>query len=158
MKRSKPPPRHTPLRSTSPGPTRQAWINRTTKPLAKVGKQKAKRQAKNAEYYRSAEWRAKKKAVHARDDYQCAESVVMENPCYPPGVATITDRCPNRGEIVNGKQTARGLVAEEVGYFHRGNPDSIDRIVTRCRECDRRLTPQERINHSNGFHNSRSST
>lgn len=78
--------------------------------LAKVGKQKAKRQARNREYYASAEWRAKRKAVFERDGYQCTEEI--------KGIAWLTSedwysddpleepprpRCPNRGEIVNGK-------------------------------------------------------
>jgi len=137
----------------SPGPTRRAWINRTVKqgakrknPLAKIGKQKAKRQARNAGYYKSAEWRAKRTAVFERDGYQCREIIYNV-----PHVGAPSFRCPNRGEIVNGKQTARGLVAEETGYMHRGIPDAIDRIKTRCRGCDRRLTPLERVNHANGF-------
>lgn len=123
--------------------------------LAKVGKQKAKRQKANAEYYRSAEWRAKRKAVFERDGYQCVEKLTVRRVLCFQGeelaAGTYKTRCPTRGEIVNGKQTARGLVAEEKGYQHRGHPDAIDRIVTRCRECDRRLTPLERANHFGGF-------
>lgn len=155
---------------SAPGPTRRAWINRTTKkarkprkPLAKVGKQKAKRQARNAEYYRSAEWRAKRKAVFARDGYQCTETVPSETNTgthivwsHQVSRLVVAIRCPNRGEIVNGKQTARGLVCEERSYGHRGNPDRIDTCTTRCKDCDRRRTPLERANHSHGFNNRQS--
>lgn len=127
---------------------RSAGIGSARKPLAKVGKQKAKRQARNAEYYRSAEWRAKRKAVFERDGYRCTERVPYDSRFHEDHAI----RCPNRGEVVNGKQTARGLVCEERSYGHRGNPDRIDTCTTRCRECDRRCTPRERINHANGFH------
>jgi hypothetical protein len=115
------------------------------KPLNKRGAGKAKRQQRNAAYYKSAEWRAKRKAVFERDDYRCVE-LVDRDPLWAPD-----GRCPMRGEIVNGKQTARGLVAEESGYQHRGIEGAIDRIKTRCKDCDRRLTPLERINHRYGF-------
>lgn len=124
-------------------------------PLAKVGKQKAKRMQKNREYYASAEWRAKRKAVFERDGYRCTEIVpvfvfyLMDG--YDPLRKVGEVRCLNRGEIVNGKQTARGLVCEEVSYGHRGNPDRIDTCKTRCKDCDRGLTPLERINHAHGF-------
>ena len=117
-----------------------------------------KRVQRNREYYASAEWRAKRKAVFERDGYRCVETVYVsvdisgwDSLDEPPLYAPMPARCPNRGEIVNGKQTARGLVAEEKSYGHRGHPDAIDRIVTRCKDCDRRLTPFERINHANGF-------
>jgi hypothetical protein len=45
------------------------------KPIAKLGKQKAKRQARNRAYYASSEWRAKRKAVFQRDGYQCTETL-----------------------------------------------------------------------------------
>ena len=122
--------------------------------LAKVGKQKPKRQAKNREYYASPEWRAKRKAVFARDGYRCTE-IVLHCDWRGTEIERWQERCPGSGEIVNGKQTARGLVAEETGYQHRGILDAIDRIKTRCKDCDRRLTPLERINHVNGFSNHR---
>lgn len=126
------------------------------KPLAKVGKQKSKRQARNAAYYKSPEWRAKRKAVFERDGYQCVEEFagIQRDAWMPFGMGyPVLVRCPNRGEIVNAKQTARGLVCEETSYGHRGNPTRIDTCKTRCRDCDRRLTPFERINHSRGFNN-----
>jgi hypothetical protein len=126
--------------------------------IAKVGKAKPGKVARNKAYYASPEWRAKKKAVHERDGYQCVEMV----PVYAmalwdgnPGRVVGNIRCPNRGEIVNHKQTARGLVAEETSYFHRGVEGSIDKIKTRCKDCDRRLTPLERANHAQGFNGSR---
>lgn len=119
-------------------------------PIAKVGKQKAKREARNKAYYASAEWRAKRKAVFERDGYQCVER--FKEPTTFAQMATAPEiRCPNRGEIVNHKQTSRGLVAEEKSYGHRGVEGAIARIVTRCKDCDRRLTPLERINHAHGF-------
>lgn len=126
------------------------------KPIAKRNEGKrAKRRKRNADYYASPEWRAKKKAVHKRDGYQCTEKVrVRRVLCFEGeelAAGTYSTRCPNRGEIVNGKQTARGLVAEETSYFHRGTEGSIDKIVTRCKDCDRRLTPLERANHAQGF-------
>jgi hypothetical protein len=136
------------------------------KPIAKVGKQKAKRQARNKAYYASVEWRAKRKAVFERDGFQCVETREMDMSEYrdrirhgvPLGGVVVARwslgvriRCGNRGEVVNGKQTARGLVCEESSYGHRGNPEYIDTCKTRCRDCDRRLTPLERINHANGF-------
>jgi hypothetical protein len=128
---------------------------KSRKPIAKVGKQKAKRQARNRAYYASPEWRAKRKAVFQRDGYQCTETLQWLGAGFSEGDSKQEVRCPNRGEIVNGKQTARGLVAEETGYQHRGIPHAIDRIKTRCKDCDRRCTPLERINHSHGFHNGR---
>lgn len=131
------------------------------KPLAKVGKGKVKRMAGNKAYYASAEWREKKRAVHERDDFQCVEKVKVRRVLVfegeEVGMGKYTTRCPNRGEVVNGKQTARGLVAEEEGYQHRGVAGSIDRIKTRCKDCDRRLTPLERVNHTHGFNNQRHS-
>lgn len=117
-------------------------------PIAKRGAGKAKRQARNAAYYKSAEWKAKRLAVFERDGFQCTEEMPYDSRTHLWG-----ERCPARGEIVNGKQTGRGLVCEEVGYMHRGIPDRIDTCTTRCRDCDRRLTPLERINHSHGFNN-----
>lgn len=127
---------------------------RRTPPIKKVNPEKrAKRAKRNQDYYKSAEWRAKKKAVHERDGYQCVESIPIANPT----LLALIDwprremRCPNRGEVVNGKQTARGLVCEETSYGHRGIPDRIDTCKTRCKDCDRRRTPLERANHAHGF-------
>lgn len=128
---------------------RRSPMPRRQKPLAKTGPGKVKRQARNREYYASPEWRAKKKAVHERDGYQCTEWIPLR--LYGAPIGGCETRCPNRGEVVNGKQTARGLVAEETSYSHRGIPDRIDGIKTRCKDCDRRLTPLERVNHSHGF-------
>jgi hypothetical protein len=140
-----------------------------TKPIAKVGKAKAKREARNKAYYASPEWRAKKKATHERDGYQCVEMLsdgrVTQLTCVrsPYGCwyssfsfPDVRVRCPNRGEIVNGKQTARGLVCEEESYGHRGREGDISRCKTRCKDCDRRRTPLERANHAQGFRVSRS--
>lgn len=125
-------------------------MQRRSKPIAKVGKQKPKREARNRAYYASPEWRAKKKAVHERDGYRCTEMALPPHVWYPTTCEPFV-RCPNRGEIVNGKQTARGLVCEEVSYRHRGVEGYIDTCRTRCKDCDRRRTPLERINHANGF-------
>lgn len=130
-----------------------ASVRKPQKAIAKVGTQKAKRQAKNAAYYKSPEWRSKKKAVHERDGFQCVEKVMVFMPQRDEDRPRFRVRCPNRGEIVNGKQTARGLVCEEVSYGHRGVEGYIDTCKTRCADCDRRLTPLERINHSRGFNN-----
>lgn len=128
------------------------------KAIAKVGKQKAKRQAKNAAYYKSPEWRAKKQAVHERDGFQCVETVEVPTAWFLDGdEMVLVVRCPNRGEVVNHKQTARGLVCEEVSYGHRGVEGYIDTCKTRCRDCDRRRTPLERANHVHGFNNGISS-
>lgn len=144
-----------------------SWYNRVSKSvhsgikqkpkkaIRKVGKQKAKRQARNRAYYASAEWKAKKTAVHERDGFQCTEVFRFRSVLVFQGEETdfgMRDvRCQNRGEIVNHKQTSRGLVCEEVSYGHRGVPDYIDTCKTRCKDCDRRLTPLERINHAHGF-------
>lgn len=140
-----------------PGATRRDYPKRSTKPIKSRGPAKAKREARNKAYYASAEWRVKRKAVFVRDQYQCTETFAAFHTVEGRREIVGYLRCPNRGEIVNGKQTARGLVAEEQGYLHRGIPDSIDRIVTRCKDCDRRLTPRERANHTNGFNNGRRS-
>lgn len=105
-----------------------------------------RRRTANAKYYSSSEWREKRKMTFERDGYQCVEIVEADF-----RVAVDYMRCPNRGEVVNGKQTARGLVCEEFSYQHRGVPQRIDTCKTRCRDCDRRLTPLERINHAHGF-------
>ena len=125
---------------------RTGFLKRSGK-LKPRGAGKAKRQARNAAYYRSAEWRAKRNAVFERDGYRCTEIVGPLSPLYEG----LRGRCPNRGEIVNGKQTGRGLVCEETSYGHRGIPDRIDTCKTRCKDCDRRRTPMERANHFNGF-------
>lgn len=124
---------------------------------------RAKRERKNRDYYASAEWRAKKKVVHERDGYRCVERIpaTLGGMAYPPIFDMRRDekghystRCLGQGAFINGKQTARGLVAEEKSYGHRGTPGNIARIVTRCRDCDRRLTPLERANHASGFQKS----
>lgn len=136
-----------------------------SKPIAKIGKSKAKRQARNQAYYHSAEWRAKRKAVFARDGYRCTERIpydIAAANCgaliLPSGIfdtrresnGRYTTRCLAHGEIVNGQQTAKGLVCEETSYGHRGIPGRIDTCRTRCRDCDRRQTPLERANWANG--------
>jgi hypothetical protein len=141
---------------SSRGSTKQGKGGKARKALAKVGKQKAKRVAKNREYYASAEWRAKRKAVFERDFYQCTETITVQKALSFAGEVLnmgrpYSVRCPNRGEVVNGKQTGRGLVCEETSYGHRGVEGAIDRIKTRCKGCDRRRTPLERINHAAGF-------
>lgn len=118
-----------------------------TKPMRKVGASKAKRRQRNADYYKSAEWRSKRKAVFERDGYRCTENLRLRDIVMGEFVV----RCSNSGEIVNGKRTARGLVCEEVSYGHRGIPDRINTCRTRCKDCDRRLTPLERVNHRYGF-------
>jgi hypothetical protein len=126
-------------------------MDKKRKPIAKKNPiNRAKRAKRNQDYYSSAEWKAKKKAVHERDGFRCVEMI-------PYGIraseaeGTVWLRCPNYGTNISGKQTARGLVAEEKSYGHRGIPGNIDRIVTRCKDCDRRLTPFERANHAHGF-------
>lgn len=117
--------------------------------------QRSRRRLKNAKYYASAEWKAKKKAVHERDGYRCVEMIpytIRGGGLWTGvGLDVVRLRCPNMGMNINGKQTSKGLVAEEKSYGHRGTPGAIDRIVTRCKDCDRRLTPLERANHAHGF-------
>jgi hypothetical protein len=125
------------------------------KPIPKVGPGKAKREARNRAYYALKEWREKKAAVHERDGFQCVERIATFSDNFGNDEPAFMHRCPNRGEIVNGKQTARGLVCEEKSYGHRGHEGRIDRLVTRCKDCDRRLTPLERANHAQGFNNQR---
>src|SRR4051812_37190242 len=61
-------------------------------PIAKVGKQKAKREARNKAYYASPEWRAKRKAVFERDGYQCVE--MLKEPTTFAQMATAPEfRC-----------------------------------------------------------------
>lgn len=127
-------------------------LNGNRKPIAKQGKKHAKRVVRNREYYASAEWRAKRKLVFARDGFQCVEMIpytMLPSAYNLP--SSLRLRCENFGMNINGKQTARGLVCEEKSYGHRGKPDYIDTCVTRCKECDRRLTPLERANHAQGF-------
>lgn len=135
----------------------------TRKPMARENTAtRSKRRTRNAEYYKSPEWRAKKKAVHERDGYRCTERLFVPSDSqawhYPDAFdarrardGSWSIRCMNTGEIVNGKQTARGLVCEETSYGHRGVPDRIDTCRTRCKDCDRRQTPLERVNHAQGF-------
>lgn len=118
---------------------------RRGKPIASRGKQKPKREARNASYYKSAEWRAKRRAVFARDGYRCTE-VWSEYELTGRGSVKPSIRCPNYDET----ETGVGLIAEEEGYQHRGIPDAIDRVRTRCRWCDRKRTPQERANWMRG--------
>lgn len=131
--------------------SRGSILKKSGKPIkASNPDKRARRRKKNQDYYQSAEWRAKRKAVFERDGYRCVEMI-------PYGLkgreveGTVWIRCPNFGMNINGKQTGKGLVCEESSYFHRGVPDRIDTCKTRCRECDRRLTPLERVNHAQGF-------
>src|SRR3954464_4818218 len=90
---------------------------RSTTPVKKFNPEKrAKRQKQNQEYYKSAEWRAKRQAGFARDGFQCVELLTVRAVFDVEGDVTASMRCDNFGEVVNGKQTSRGLVCEEVSY------------------------------------------
>jgi hypothetical protein len=119
----------------------------TTKIVSANPEKRGRRELSNRKYYASAEWREKKRLTHERDGHQCVELVAafVDNDGRPREEFGIT-RCANRGEIINGKQTARGLVCEETSYGHRGIPGRIDSCKTRCKAHDRRLTPLERAN------------
>lgn len=139
-----------------PTPKRRfSSIKRPSKSAAQQAAQKlregntakrAKREQKNQDYYQSAEWRAKRKAVFERDGYQCVE-VVLGDPYFTADCrVTPVDRCDVRGEIVNGKQTSKGLEADEESYGHRGIPGAIDRVKTRCTQHHRLRTVLTRAN------------
>lgn len=143
-----------------PTPKRRfSSIKRPSKSAAQQAAQKlregntakrAKREQKNRSYYQSAEWRAKRKAVFERDGYRCVEvENEMGGERDEAGVIHFehsATRCSVRGEIVNGKQTSKGLEADEESYGHRGIPGAIDRIKTRCTQHHRLRTVLTRAN------------
>ena len=127
---------------------------------------KPKRQARNATYYASAEWRDVKKRTHEVDGYQCRriKPISRDAALEYVGSEGLQEmirlygipgyRCENRGEVVNGKQTARGLVCDELSYNLRrgdgtkGSGTHEPGVTTRtlCADCNRLETTSKRAN------------
>lgn len=108
-------------------PLKRSPMPPRTKPLAKVGTQKPKRQKRYARYLSSPDWKEKKALVRQRSGGRCERVIVWSG---------VEVRCNNPSHTVN-----------HVSYGVRSLADvPIDKLEDLCKDCNALYTTSHNAN------------